>query len=151
MVVFITGGFIMVLFGVFFETKVEKILSKLLNTRTHNFQVIFWPQGINTKLLLFATSYVLWGVALSAIIYTVLRACSNSREESCESALIIHKILQNKPAFMINDDSYHGKMKSFTLQILHRKKVFNFHGLGLFKLDYTFIFSVNLHKSLFFL
>lgn len=42
---------------------------------------------------------------------------------------------------MINDEAYHGKMKSFTLQILHRKKVFNFHGLGLFKLDYTFIFS----------
>lgn len=47
---------------------------------------------------------------------------------------------------MINDDAYHGKMKSFTLQILHRKKVFNFHGLGLFKLDYTFIFSVNLNE-----
>lgn len=105
---------------------------------------------------------------------------SNTREESCESALIIHKILQNKPAFMVNDESFYSKMKSFTLQILHRKKVenhnwnhckqfiiqfaialtsklkwicfrfqkvFHFHGLGLFKLDYTFIFSVNIDKK----
>lgn len=49
--------------------------------------------------------------------------CSNTREESCEGALIIHKIMQNKPAFMLNDDSYYSKMKSFTLQILNRKKV----------------------------
>ena len=62
--------------------------------------------------------------------------------QSCESALIIHKILQNKPAFMLNDEIYYSKMKSFTLQILHRKNVFYFHGLGLFILDYTFIFSV---------
>jgi hypothetical protein len=105
---------------------------------------------------------------------------SNAREESCESALIIHKILQNKPAFMVNDESFYSKIKSFTLQILHRKKVltrnwshckqfiiqfvialtsklkwicshflkvFHFHGLGLFKLDYTFIFSVNIDKK----
>lgn len=48
---------------------------------------------------------------------------SNTREESSESALIIHKILQNKPAFMVNDESFYSKMKSFTLQILHLKKV----------------------------
>lgn len=124
---------------------------------------------------------------------------SNTRDEAWESALIIHKILQNKPVFMLHDETFYGKMKSFTLQILHRKKVswrsrwvnnsqipssfcvivarsdcvrrecgmermrmnrwntktcgiypssifhskvFCFHGLGLFKLDYTFIFSV---------
>lgn len=71
-----------------------------------------------------------------------LTISSNTREESCESALIIHKILQNKPAFMLNDEIYYSKMKSFTLQILQRKNIFHFHGLGLFRLDYTFIFSV---------
>jgi len=86
-------------------------------------QVIFWSQGINSQLLFFATSYILWGGMVSAIIYLVLRICSNTREESCESALIIHKILQNKPAFMLNDETFYSKMKSFTLQILHRKKV----------------------------
>ena len=48
---------------------------------------------------------------------------SNTREESCEGALIIHKIMQNKPQFMLNDDAFYNKMKSFTLQILNRKKV----------------------------
>ncbi|CAO1367850.1 unnamed protein product [Diamesa tonsa] len=124
MVTCITGGFVMSLFGFFFETK-----------------VIFWAQGINPQLFFFATSYILWGGLMSAIIYLVLRNCSNTREESCESALIIHKILQNKPAFMLNDEIYYSKMKSFTLQILQRKNIFHFHGLGLFRLDYTFIFS----------
>jgi hypothetical protein len=98
---------------------------------------------------------------------------------------------------MLNDETYYSKMKSFTLQVLNRKKVsivfqpervklfnltchsifidislarslwehemkfinhaaigrkikriylqiFHFNGLGLFKLDYTFIFSVNI-------
>lgn len=48
---------------------------------------------------------------------------SNTRDEAWESALIIHKILQNKPVFMLHDETFYGKMKSFTLQILHRKKV----------------------------
>lgn len=65
-----------------------------------------------------------------------------AREAAYESALIVHKILQNKPVFMLNDEIYYNKMKSFTLQILHRKNTFNFNGLGLFQLDYTFIFSV---------
>lgn len=51
---------------------------------------------------------------------------------------------------MLNDEIYYNKMKSFTLQILHRKNTFNFNGLGLFQLDYTFIFSVCLFDSVFF-
>lgn len=107
-----------------------------------NFQVIFFPSGFNLQLFQFATSYIFWSILISTVIYVVLRTCrfsspltkqnflfqrvyfhSNTREESCESALIIHKILQNKPAFMVNDESFYSKMKSFTLQILHRKKV----------------------------
>lgn len=65
-----------------------------------------------------------------------------TRDEAYDSALIVHKILQNKPVFMLNDEIFYNKMKSFTLQILHRKNTFNFNGLGLFQLDYTFIFSV---------
>ncbi|KAL7040815.1 hypothetical protein ACKWTF_000530 [Chironomus riparius] len=123
MVVNITGSFIMILFGIFFEIK-----------------VIFWSH-LNIQLLTIATSYILWGVLVSTIIYVALRVCSNTREESCESALIIHKILQNKPAFMLNDEIFYNKMKSFTLQILNRKKIFHFNVLGLFRMDYTFIFS----------
>lgn len=69
--------------------------------------------------------------------------CTRTRDEARESAFIAHKILQRKPLFMWDDDIYYNKMKSFTLQLLHRKNTFNFHGLGLFALDYTFIFSVS--------
>jgi hypothetical protein len=153
MVIFITGGFVTALFGVFFETKViTDAAFQPSNAHASLFlslQVIFMSPAINYQLLLISSSYVLWGVLMSAVIYVVLRVCrfgfcafnwktfrqafsrslplfasgSNTRDESCESALIIHKILQNKPAFMLNDETFYGKMKAFTLQILHRKKV----------------------------
>lgn len=104
--------------------------------------MIFWLWGQNTRLILVATSYLLWGILLAMVIYKILSICTRTREEAYESALIVHKILQNKPVFMLNDEIFYNKMKSFTLQILHRKKTFNFNGLGLFQLDYTFIFSV---------
>lgn len=90
---------------------------------------------------------MIWCVLTALVIYTVLTICTKTREEAYESALIVHKILQNKPVFMLNDEIYYNKMKSFTLQILHRKNTFNFNGLGLFQLDYTFIFSVSCVKS----
>lgn len=126
-VVYVTVAFIITLFGFFFETK-----------------VIFWELGGSfSKLVLVASSYVLWGILASMVTYGMLSACTAAREEANESALIVHKILQNKPAFMLNDEIYYNKMKSFTLQVLHRKNTFQFHGLGLFSLDYTFIFSVS--------
>lgn len=129
-VVYVTTAFIITLFGFFFETK-----------------VIFWELGGSfSKLVLVASSYVLWGMLASMVTYGMLSACTAAREEANESALIIHKILQNKPAFMLNDEVYYNKMKSFTLQVLHRKNTFQFHGLGLFSLDYTFIFSVSIIK-----
>ncbi|XP_037038933.1 gustatory and pheromone receptor 33a-like [Bradysia coprophila] len=123
-VTFITVSFVTILFGFFFETK-----------------VIFWLWGKNTQLILIASSYLIWSVMTALIIYTILTICTKAREAAYESALIVHKILQNKPVFMLNDEIYYNKMKSFTLQILHRKNTFNFNGLGLFQLDYTFIFS----------
>ena len=123
-VVLVTGTFAITLYGFFFDTK-----------------VIAWNPSLSNPLIKLATSYVLWGVATCSGIYLILNICTSTKEESFESAMIIHKILQNKPAFMIADDTYYNKMKSFTLQILHRKNVFHFNGLGLFFLDYTFIFS----------
>lgn len=76
------------------------------------------------------------------LTYTILRVCTNTRESAYNSAIIIHRTLQGKPVFMLNDDTYFNKMKSFTLHILHRKNIFSFNGFGLFTLDYTFIFSV---------
>lgn len=125
LVVTITCGFVIILFGFFFETK-----------------VLFWAWGNNTRFILIATAFVVWGVIICASIYMILRYCTAAKEEANESALIVHKILQNKPEFMLTDEIYYSKMKSFTLQVLHRKNTFHFNGLGLFRLDYTFIFSV---------
>lgn len=105
-------------------------------------QVVFWLWSQSGPYIITATSYIIWALFTGLVIYTILTICARTREEAYESALIVHKILQNKPIFMLNDEIYYNKMKSFTLQILHRKNTFNFNGLGLFNLDYTFIFSV---------
>lgn len=123
-VTIITVFFVIVIFGFFFETK-----------------VLFWAWGSAMKLVLVSTSYLLWGVLSSGFIYIMLNICTRTRDQANKSALIIHKILQMKPSFMLNDETYYNKMKSFTLQILHKKNI-GFTGLGLFSLDYTFIFSV---------
>lgn len=125
MVVCITAIFILLIFGLFFETK-----------------VVFWAWGGAIKLVLISTSYMLWGIISTGFVYLVLFMCTHARDSANKSALIIHKILQMKPAFMLNDEVYYNKMKSFTLQVLHRKNILHFNGLGLFRLDYTFIFSV---------
>lgn len=127
MVVCITAIFILLIFGLFFETK-----------------VVFWAWGGAIKLVLISTSYMLWGILSTAFVYLVLYMCTHARDSANKSALIIHKILQMKPAFILNDEVYYNKMKSFTLQILHRKNILHFNGLGLFRLDYTFIFSVGM-------
>lgn len=120
----VTTVFVLLLFGFFFETK-----------------VIFWAWGGATKLMLISSSYLLWGIISTLVIYLLLFLCTYTRDAANKSALTIHKILQMKPAFMLNDEIYYNKMKSFTLQVLHRKNIMHFNGLGLFRLDFTFIFS----------
>ena len=121
----VTSIFVFLIFGLFFETK-----------------VIFWAWGVAPRVVLFSTSYLSWGIISSLSCYMLLYWCTTTRDAAYRSALIIHKILQTKPAFMLNDEAYYNKMKSFTLQVLHRKNILHFNGLGLFRLDYTFIFSV---------
>lgn len=106
-------------------------------------QVAFWAWKRNIELILIATSYLIWGLLTIILTYIILRVCTNARENAYKSAIIVHRILQRKPIFMLNDDTYFNKMKSFTLQTLHRKNIFTFNGFGLFTLDYTFIFSVS--------
>lgn len=124
MVVCIASIFIVLIFSLFFEIK-----------------VVFWAWGGQVKLVLISTSYLLWGIIAASVIYFVLYMCSNTITSMKRSALIVHKLLQMKPAFMLNDETYYNKMKSFTLQVLHRKNILHFNGLGLFRMDYTFIFS----------
>lgn len=85
---------------------------------------------------------MLWVIAGLTNVYVLLSVCESARSAAYETPLIVHKIMQKKPFFMLHDDSYHNKMKAFSVQVLHRKKTFNFTALGLFNFDFTFIFSV---------
>lgn len=125
LLVFVTGIFVFSIFGLFFETK-----------------VLFWSWEKSMKLILISTSPVLWVIAGLANVYVLLSVCEDARSAAYETPLIVHKIMQRKPLFMLHDDTYYNKMKAFTIQVLHRKKTFNFSALGLFNFDYTFIFSV---------
>lgn len=132
LLVFVTGIFVFSIFGFFFETK-----------------VLFWSWEKSTKLILISTSPVLWVVAGLANVYVLLTLCESARSAAYETPLIVHKIMQKKPLFMLHDDTYYNKMKAFTIQVLHRKKTFNFSALGLFNFDYTFIFSVRPFECVF--
>lgn len=132
LLVFVTGIFVLSIFGLFFQTK-----------------VLFWSWEKSTKLVLISTSPVLWVIAGLANVYVLLSVCESARSAAYETPLIVHKIMQKKPLFMQHNDTYYNKMKSFTIQVLHRKRTFNFSALGLFNFDYTFIFSVRQVKRIF--
>lgn len=126
-IIYVTASFVYFMFGVFFETK-ELFYS--------------FPNDLNLAKM--ATSYTLWAVQYMSIIFILLRMCEKTRGSAYEAANIVHKIILSKPKFMQNDDYYYNQMKSFIIQMLQRKKTFNFSGEGLFIFDYTFICSVSL-------
>nr|AAZ86785.1 IP03633p [Drosophila melanogaster] len=116
--------FVVSIFGIFLETKVNFIV------------------GGKSRLLDYMTYlYVIWSFTTMMVAYIVLRLCCNANNHSKQSAMIVHEIMQKKPAFMLSNDLFYNKMKSFTLQFLHWEGFFQFNGVGLFALDYTFIFS----------
>lgn len=103
-------------------------------------------------MIFYASSYLYWSVVYACLIYALLNMCTRTRNEARESAFIVHKLMLAKPRFLHDDqdvdDIYYNKFKSFTLQLLHQKKQFHFHGIGLFEFDYTFIFSVIYSRAL---
>lgn len=122
---YMAACFVISIFAIFLETKVDFIVggkSRLLDYCTH--------------------LYVTWSFTTMTVAYIVLRLCCNANNHSKQSAMIVHEIMQKKPAFMLSNDLFYNKMKSFTLQFLHWEGYFQFNGIGLFALDYTFIFSV---------
>lgn len=123
---YMAACFVVSIFGIFLETKVNFIV------------------GGKSRLLDYMTYlYVIWSFTTMMVAYIVLRLCCNANNHSKQSAMIVHKIMQKKPAFMLSNDLFYNKMKSFTLQFLHWEGFFQFNGVGLFALDYTFIFSVS--------
>lgn len=127
-VVYVTISFILGMFGIFFVIK-----------------EIFYDFSNESNLTHMACSYVLWSSQYGCVIVILLRVCEEARRLASETPLIVHKIVQRKPLFMLRHDIYYNKMKAFTLHSLHRKKTFQFSGQGMFSFDYTFIFSVSLH------
>lgn len=118
--------FVIAIFGIFLETKV------------------FFVVGGKSRLLDYVIFlFLVWSIITIFVAYMVLRLCCNANNYSKQSAMIVHEIMQKKPAFMLGNDIYYNKMKSFTLQFLHWEGYFQFNGIGLFTLDYTFIFSVS--------
>ncbi|XP_068151709.1 gustatory and pheromone receptor 33a [Drosophila tropicalis] len=121
---YMAACFVISIFGIFLETKVNFIVSG------------------KSRLLDYVTYlYVIWSFTSMVVAYIVLRLCCNANNHSKQSAMIVHEIMQKKPAFMLSNDLFYNKMKSFTLQFLHWEGYFQFNGIGLFALDYTFIFS----------
>ncbi|XP_022232268.2 gustatory and pheromone receptor 33a [Drosophila obscura] len=121
---YMAACFVVSIFGIFLETKVNFIVSG------------------KSRLLDYVTYlYVIWSFTTMVVAYIVLRLCCNANNHSKQSAMIVHEIMQKKPAFMLSNDLFYNKMKSFTLQFLHWEGYFQFNGIGLFALDYTFIFS----------
>ncbi|KAM7351089.1 gustatory receptor 33a [Cochliomyia hominivorax] len=118
--------FVITIFGIFLQTKVSFVVG-----------------GKNRLLDYVVLLYLLWSLCTMLMAYLVLRLCCNANGYSKQSAMIVHEIMQKKPAFMLGNDVYYNKMKSFTLQFLHWEGCFQFNGIGLFTLDYTFIFSVS--------
>ncbi|XP_061401369.1 gustatory and pheromone receptor 33a-like [Musca vetustissima] len=116
--------FVITIFGIFLLTKV------------------FFVVGGKSRLLDYVIIlFIVWSLTTMVVAYLVLRLCCNANGFSKQSAMIVHEIMQKKPAFMLGNDLYYNKMKSFTLQFLHWEGYFQFNGIGLFTLDYTFIFS----------
>lgn len=126
-VIYVTISFVFGMFGIFF------VIKELFYD---------FPKPLNLSMM--ATSYIAWSFQYIGVIFILLRVCETTRDIAYETPLIVHKIAQRKPLFMLRYEIYYNKMKSFTLHVLHRKNTFNFSGQGLFVLDYTFIFSVSL-------
>ncbi|KAH8419261.1 hypothetical protein KR222_000880 [Zaprionus bogoriensis] len=121
---YMAACFVVSIFAIFLETKVNFIVS-----------------GKSSLLDYVTYLYVVWSFTTMIVAYIVLRLCCNANNHSKQSAMIVHEIMQKKPAFMLSNDLFYNKMKSFTLQFLHWEGYFQFNGIGLFALDYTFIFS----------
>ncbi|XP_055384474.1 gustatory and pheromone receptor 33a-like [Condylostylus longicornis] len=123
-VTYMTSTFIISIIGIFLITK-----------------VIFTIKGQFAVIDNLAITFVAWMIFFMLVAYLVLRLCCQAHNESRNTAILVHEIMQKKPSFMLKDDNNYTKMKNFTLQYLHWERYFQFSGTGLFSLDYTFIFS----------
>lgn len=100
---YVTVSFIYTLFGIVFEAK----------ALSHDPKI--------EAIIIMATSYILWAIQYIAVILILLHTCELTRETAFDTAMIVHKILQKKPQFVLHSDVYYNKMKSFSLHLLHQR------------------------------
>lgn len=124
--IYITITYITLLYGVFFMAKV--LFSN-------------WKKSKQTILL--SLNFILWSLNGCFILFMLLFLCERMRNKIFKSSNHIYKITQSGAQFINENEHYYHQMKAFTIQLLHRKKVFTFTAVGLFNLDFTFIFSVS--------
>uniref|UniRef100_A0A182FEN2 Gustatory receptor n=2 Tax=Anopheles albimanus TaxID=7167 RepID=A0A182FEN2_ANOAL len=120
----VSVAFVNTLFAFFIETK-----------------LLFWNLQMH-DLILQAARYAFEWIPGCLLIYYMLLVCASTHSEFFKSATLLHKLLQYKSNFFIDDQALFERSKAIALQLLHRKRVSLFDGSGLFQLDFTFIFSI---------
>uniref|UniRef100_A0A182YRM4 Uncharacterized protein n=1 Tax=Anopheles stephensi TaxID=30069 RepID=A0A182YRM4_ANOST len=124
LIAIVTVTFVNTLFGFFIETK-----------------LLFWNYQM-VDLILRACRYAFECIPACLLIYNMLVVCASTHTELFKSASLLHKLLQYKANYFIDDQALFERSKAIALQLLHRKRFPLFDGSGLFRLDFTFIFSV---------
>uniref|UniRef100_A0A182KCF7 Gustatory receptor n=1 Tax=Anopheles christyi TaxID=43041 RepID=A0A182KCF7_9DIPT len=120
----VTVTFVNTLFGFFVVTK-----------------LLFWNYQM-LDLILRACRYAFECIPACLLVYYMLIVCASTHCELFKSASLLHKLLQYKSNYFIDDQALFERSKAIALQLLHRKRFSLFDGSGLFRLDFTFIFSV---------
>uniref|UniRef100_A0A182HPE3 Gustatory receptor n=1 Tax=Anopheles arabiensis TaxID=7173 RepID=A0A182HPE3_ANOAR len=120
----VTVTFVNTLFGFFIVTK-----------------LLFWNYQM-LDLILRACRYAFECIPACLLVYYMLIVCASTHSELFKSASLLHKLLQYKSNYFIDDQALFERSKAIALQLLHRKRFSLFDGSGLFRLDFTFIFSV---------
>ncbi|XP_053674103.1 putative gustatory receptor 28b [Anopheles nili] len=120
----VTVTFVNTLFGFFIETK-----------------LLFWNYQM-LELIFRACRYAFECIPACLVIYYMLIVCASTHTELFKSSSLLHKLLQYKSNYFIDDQALFERSKAIALQLLHRKRFSLFDGSGLFKLDFTFIFSI---------
>jgi len=87
---YMAACFVVSIFGIFLETKVNFIVS-----------------GKSQVLDYMTYLYVIWSFTTMIVAYIVLRLCCNANNHSKQSAMIVHEIMQKKPAFMLSNDLFY--------------------------------------------
>uniref|UniRef100_A0A182NLW0 Gustatory receptor n=1 Tax=Anopheles dirus TaxID=7168 RepID=A0A182NLW0_9DIPT len=138
---FINGAFSLQIIAIVTVTFVNTLFGFFIGTK-----LLFWNYQM-IDLILRAGRYACECIPACLLIYYMLIVCAATHNELYKSASLLHKLLQYKSNYFIDDQALFERSKAIALQLLHRKRFSLFDGSGLFKLDFTFIFSVMIFSA----